>query len=175
MKLILPAFLILILITSCCPEPKEITAEDLKREQEAVVNVNRAYNKASEEKNFSSMVETLAGEVIFFGTDSAEIIRTFSDFKKQMLKQWEYYEKMQYGELTDVSIQMDQNATFASIIFGVPVDLTRMGKMERHFLRVSRTLKKEKNKWVIVSGIVSIARSADLTQDQPSAENTKPE
>lgn len=174
MKIFLPAILILILLSSCCPEPKELTADEMKKEQEAVVNVNRAYNKASEEKNFSSMVETLAGEVIFFGTDSAEVIRTFSDFKKQMLKQWEYYEKMQYGDLTDVSIQMDQNATFASIIFGVPVDLTRMGKLERHFLRVSRTLKKEKGKWVIVSGIVSIARSPDIVEAQPS-DSTKAE
>lgn len=160
-----------IIAASCCPEKKELTSDQIDSEKQAVINVIKAYNQAAEDKNFSAMVETLAGEVIFFGTDSSEIIKTFADYKKQMLRQWEYYEAMKYGELYDSYIQMDDQANFASIIFGVPVTLTRNGITEKHFLRVSRTLKKEKGKWVIVSGIVGIARSGEEIIDSVSEAN----
>ncbi len=165
MKTILLLIPTLLLIFSCCPEQKDLTAEQLKLEKEAVINVIKAYNKAADAKNFSAMVETLAGEVTFFGTDSAEVITTFSDYKKQMLKQWDYYDEMKYGELYDVHIQMDKQVTFASAIFGVPITLRRGNQIENHFLRVARTFKKEKGKWVISSGIVGITRSGDQISD----------
>ncbi|MBM2816856.1 MAG: SnoaL-like protein [Ignavibacteria bacterium] len=146
--------------SACCPEPKALTAEEISKEEAAAMKVCDDYNKASQQKNWAALVETLAGEVIFFGTDSAEIIKTFAEFKIKMLDQWKRYDKMVYGKMTDASVQMDKNATFASVIFGVPVTLTTPLSNKTYFLRVSRTLKKEKEKWVIVSGIVGVA--ADL-------------
>ncbi len=165
MKITLLIILFTIFAFSCCPEQKELSADQIKLEKEAVINVIKAYNKAADAKNFSAMVETLAGEVTFFGTDSAEVITTFSDYKKQMLKQWEYYDEMKFGELYDVHIQMDKQGTLASAIFGVPITLRRGDKVENHFLRVARTLKKEKGKWVISSGIVAIARTGEQFVD----------
>ena len=162
MKKLLPIIFILMIFifASCCPEPEELSPEELAKEKEAVINVNEAYNIASENEDFSAMVKTLADEVFFFGTDSSEVIKTFSEFKKAILRQWEVYDKMDYGEMHDISIQMDNHASFASIIFGVPCELSQKGKTERLYLRIARTLKKnDKAKWVIVSGIVGIARS----------------
>lgn len=159
MKKYLPFLLICLFLISCNPEQKFVTPEQIEKEKQQVINVIERYNTASEDKNFSAMVETLADEVIFFGTDSSEIIRTFAEFKKTMKKQWEQFERIDFGELADVSIQMDDNATFASIIFGVPCDITYQGETKRYYLRGSRTLKKEKNKWVIVSGILSVVSS----------------
>ncbi len=159
MKKYLPFLLIYLLFIGCKAEQKFLTQKQIKKEKQQVMDVIERYNTASEEKNFSAMVETLADEVIFFGTDSSEIIRTFADFKKTMKKQWEQFEKIHFGELSDVSIQMDDNATFASIIFGVPCQLTFNGETKRYFLRGSRTLKKENDKWVIVSGILSVVSS----------------
>ncbi len=159
MKKYLPFLLICLLFASCNPEQKFLSPEQIKQEKQQVMSVIERYNTASEDKNFSAMVETLADEVIFFGTDSSEIIRTFAEFKTKMKEQWEQYERIDFGELSDVSIQMDDNATFASIIFGVPCHLTFDGETTHYYLRGSRTLKKENNKWVIVSGILSVVSS----------------
>ncbi|MDQ1267014.1 MAG: SnoaL-like protein [Bacteroidota bacterium] len=160
-KFLLPLFMVVIL-ASCCPEPKLLSPEEVEKEKNAIIAVNKAYNVSSEEKNFSAMVETLAGEVIFFGTDSAEIIRTFADFKTKMLDQWKQYDKIKYGEMVDISIQMDKNATFASMIYGIPCTLTKGGTSSSYFLRVARMLKKENDKWVIVSGIVGLTSNVAL-------------
>ncbi len=144
-----------IFILSCAPEKNEMA--DLDKEKAAIVQVMKDYNKASEDKNFYAMVNTLASEVIFFGTDSSEIIKTFPEFKKQMLNQWKTFDKMKYGKMADISIQMDPNAKLASIIFGVPLEITIGVHKAKLFLRIARTLKKEKDKWVIVSGIVGNA------------------
>lgn len=158
-------FTLLIILTaiiySCCPEPKELTTDEIQKEKDAIIKVLQAYNQAAEDKNFSAMVETLAGEVIFYGTDSSEIITTFADYKKQMLQQWERYEKLDYGELSNVSIQLDEAAKFASAIYGMSVKLTHAGITEDLFLRAARTLKKENERWVIVTGIVGIARTGE--------------
>jgi ketosteroid isomerase-like protein len=163
MKKVLLPFLIFLLFYGCEPEPEFLTAEQIEKEKQAVVDVVKTYNKANENKNFSAMVETLADEVIFFGTDSAEVIKTFAEFKKAMMAQWERYDVMEYGQMTDVSIQLDPNATLASIIYGIPMHVEKNGKEADLFLRVSRTLEKQKGNWVIVSGIVGITR--------PSGEN----
>ena len=87
MKKYLLFLLIYLLFIGCKPEQKFLTPEQINEEKQQVMDVIKRYNTASEEKNFSAMVETLADEVIFFGTDSSEIIRTFADFKKTMKKQ----------------------------------------------------------------------------------------
>jgi hypothetical protein len=161
MKKILLVILSIVIISGCKREMEGLPSEEIAREKDAVIKVCTEYNKASEVKSWSRMVLTLADEVIFFGTDSSEIIRTFPDFKKKMLEQWEEYESIKYGDMVDVSIQMDKQATLASIIFGMPVFLTKNGTTVHYFLRGSRTLKKEKESWVIVSGIVGIARSGE--------------
>ncbi len=156
-KLLVFLFVVSLFLPLGCgggPEEKVLTIKDIEREKAAIVDVIKAYDKAAEEKNFSKMVETLASNVIFFGTDSSEVIKTFADYRKKMLEQWKEFDSMKYGEPQDVSIQMDDNATWASIIFGVPFQVKIGDDSANLFLRVQRTLKKEKGKWVIVSGIV---------------------
>ncbi|MFC2130643.1 nuclear transport factor 2 family protein [Bacteroidota bacterium] len=154
MKKTLYTLFLIIFIVSCTPQKEELTIEEIEKEKQAIIQVMKDYNVAAESKNFSHMIETLAGEVIFFGTDSSEVIKTFADYKKKMIAQWEAFDKMKYGEMYDVSIQMDDNATLASIIFGTPLDITIGDETANLFIRIARTLKKEKGKWVIVSGIV---------------------
>jgi ketosteroid isomerase-like protein len=171
MKRFLPLFLTLILIFSACgpDKPRDLTPEQMQKEKDAIIKVNEEYNRASEDKNWSSMVELLSRDVIFFGTDSAEIIRTFADFKKKMTSQWQTYDKMVYGDLVDISIQMDNQATIASVFFGVPCDVVQSGQLTHYFLRAARTLKKEEGKWVIVSGVVGIARTGDTKPVAPDS------
>lgn len=147
------------LFPACQSEPKSLSKEQMEKEKVKVIDVIKAYNTASEKKNFGDMVETLAGEVTFFGTDSGEVIHSFDQFKETMLAQWKEYDMTRYGEISDMFIEIDPNANFASVIYGIPL-YTKKGDVEENvYLRVARTLRKEKDKWVIVSGIVSIART----------------
>ena len=153
--------IMIIMIAGCSPTPKELTQAEIEKEKQAIINTVKQFNTAVEEENFAKIVPTLAEEVIFFGTDSAEVIKTFADFKSKMMAQWERYDNLEYGAMNDVSIQMDKNATFASFIFGIPVDISKDGNNVHMFLRVMRALKKENNKWVIVSGVVGEVKSGD--------------
>gem|GEM_PF-593846 len=157
MKKILTTFFILVFVYACTPQKEELSLQDIEKEKQAIVQVMKEYNKAAEEKNFSHMIETLAGEVIFFGTDSSEVIKTFAEFKAKMEEQWKTFDNMKYGDMYDIDIQMDENATIASIIFGTPLEIRIGSESAKLFIRVARTLRKEKGKWVIVSGIVGNA------------------
>lgn len=154
---ILPVLLMVLLFASCGPSRDPLTVDELSKEKEAVKQVLKAYNKAFEDQNFAGILPTLSQDVIFFGTDSADVITSLNDFKRKITEQFKNVSNTKYGEMTDVSIQMDPYGYLASIIYGIPVNLTIGGKQEHMFLRVARTLKKEDNKWVIVSGIIGVA------------------
>jgi len=149
-----------LLIISCQSEPKHLSPERIDKEKAMIMETIKLYHDASEDKNFGMMIESLASEVVFFGTDSGEVITSFADYKQKMLEQWQEYDVTRYGEPYDVFIEMDPNAKLASIIFGVQLFVKKREYENTYQLRVARTLKKEKEKWVIVSGISSIPRSA---------------
>jgi ketosteroid isomerase-like protein len=149
--------LAIIFISSCSPNREPLTTEELSKEKEAVIDVMKAYNKAFQDKNFAGILPTLSDDVIFFGTDSAEVIKSLSDFKKKITEQFNSVQKMEYGEMTDISVQMDPYGIYSSIIFGVSVDIFQNDKREHMFLRAARNLRKEEGKWVIVSGIIGRA------------------
>ncbi len=157
--LFLPIFVLIFGLAACAPEKDFLSPLELENEKTLIKDVMEDYNRASEEKSFGRIVETLADEVIFFGTDSSEVIKTFADFKKAIEKQWQEYDAVSYGELRDISIQMDDQATLATIIYGVNAVYTRNGVNQDYYLRIARILKKKNHKWLIVSGIVGIVRS----------------
>lgn len=166
MRFSLPTILILIasFFVACQPKPKFLSPVEIQNEKDKVQNVIVDFHVALEEKNFGKLVETLADEVIFFGTDSSEIIKTFADFKMAIDKQWKDYDQIDYGELRDVSIQMDDNATLASIIYGTNAVITKKGVSVEYYLRIARILRKKSDRWLIVSGIVGIVRTDDEAQ-----------
>ncbi|MDT3739957.1 MAG: nuclear transport factor 2 family protein [Candidatus Kapabacteria bacterium] len=147
-----------LIFSACGPKKEYLSPLEIENEKSNVKSVIADYNRAFEDKNFGKVVETLADEVIFFGTDSSEVIKTFADFKKAIEKQWQEYDKVTYGDLRDVSIQMDDNGTIASIIYGVHADYLQKDTSYHYYLRIARVLKKKNHKWLIVSGIVGIVR-----------------
>ncbi len=159
----------LFLVYNCGPRPDELTTAEMAKEKEEIIATIKAFNKAMEQERFEGLVPYLSEDVIFFGTDSSEIIKSLSDFKKAITEQFNAVENLTYGEMSDVSIQMDSRGTLASIIYGIPTTYKMTGSQEpeNYFFRVNRTLKKEGGKWVIVSGIVSIARTGKPIQPEP--------
>jgi ketosteroid isomerase-like protein len=167
----------IIFLSSCKPEQEFLSPEQILKEKEAVQNVIKTYNDASEDRNFAKIVETLAEEVKFFGTDSAEIITTFPQFKEAIQLQWDEYERINYGHMQDVFIDMDPNGQLATIMYGQPVDLFKNGVHKHVYVRVQRTLKKQKGNWLIYSGIMGLANNTkiipDQTQEEAPAETTE--
>lgn len=163
MRNFLPIILIVCttFIWSCQPKPQYLSPLEIQKEKEKVQKVIVEFHRAFEEKNFGKLVETLADEVIFFGTDSSEIIKTFADFKMAIDKQWQEYDRIDYGDLRDVSIQMDDNATIASIIYGTNALISKGGVEVEYYLRIARILRKKNDRWLIVSGIAGIVRTDD--------------
>ncbi|NLO19024.1 MAG: nuclear transport factor 2 family protein [Ignavibacteria bacterium] len=151
--------LLSILLYSCAEEKgKTLTFDQLEKEKEAIKSVITTYNQAIQSRNFSPIVELLSKDVIFFGSDSTETIKSIVDFKLAVEEEWSMYEKVDYGEMQDFSIFMDDAATIASVIYGLPATYYMDGVTQKVFLRYARTLKKESRKWLIISGIVGITR-----------------
>lgn len=171
LKSILSIVFIMVVLIGCgsdkATETRELLTEDeRKAEVAAIIQVINNYNKAANEKDWAGMVQTLNKEVQFFGTDSGEVSRNFAAFKETMQKQWDSYESVSYGELQDVYTELDDYASFANIIYGVPVTIIeKNGKKETIFMIVQRTLKKDpvEKRWVICSGILSIPRATPTT------------
>ncbi len=145
-------------ITACGPNRNdELTSEQIAKEKERVLNVVKEYNKANQNKSFSSIIETLSNDVVFFGSDSSEVIRNLTDFQKMIKKQWELY-NITYGDMVDVWIDIDSKGTIASVISGMPGEVHFQGQNQKYFFRVARNLKKQNNKWLISSGITGITQ-----------------
>lgn len=158
--------LMLLLAISCGPDkPQPLSPAELEVEKEKIVDVIKRYNTASANKAWSDMVELLSKDVTFYGTDSAEVLKNFQEFQKQIYQQWELYDTMVYGDLDDVHIEIDPQGQLASIIFGVPCDITKSDKTIHYYLRIARTLIKEEKKWVIKSGIVGITKTDNTWKD----------
>ncbi|GAB1372455.1 hypothetical protein MASR1M45_25170 [Candidatus Kapaibacterium sp.] len=158
---LLIAITTLLLIASCGPKKTYLTPLEIENEKNAVKQVMNDYHRAFEKKDFGKVVETLADEVIFFGTDSSEVYKTFADFKKAIEKQWQYYDRIRYGDIVDESIQMDDNGTIATIIYGVKAEYIKGDSTQSYYLRISRVLKKKNNKWLLAGGLVGIVREDD--------------
>jgi hypothetical protein len=106
------------------------------------------------------MVRYLANDLTIFGSDSGETVKSLSEFKVAIEKQWQEIDSMKYGDMMDIYILMDSKGKIASAIYGVPLRLWSGGRSVHLFLRVARTLKKEGGSWVIASGITGITRSS---------------
>ena len=167
MKSSLLILLTFIFIVGCGiqDKPKELNEVQLNAEKEAVKSVIKEYNKAFENKNFTPILNLLAKDVKLFGSDSAEIINSITEFNEELKKEWALYDKIKYGDMVNVSIFFDNQATLASVIYGISCSFTRNDNTQTYFFRVARTLKKEDGKWVIVSGIVGIATTGQSSTE----------
>lgn len=164
MKFLLP-FLLVFLLLSCSTSEEQLSTEEEVREKEKIVEVLKSYNRAYEKKNFSEMVRFLANDLTFFGSDSGETVKSLSEFKVAIEKQWQEIDSMKYGDMVDIYILMDSKGKIASAIYGVPLQLWSNGRSVHLFLRVARTLKKEGGNWVIASGITGITRASKSVKD----------
>ena len=123
-------------------------------------NAYQAKDLAAARKPFTS-----SGELLFFGTDSAEVVRTPGEWETQMKNDWELFQSVKFGEMRNVSVVVSSDGELGSILCETPADIT-MGGQQSHFLfRFDGTVRKETGEWRFVQGMIAIA-----TVGQSSAE-----
>ncbi len=159
MKNLLLSFFLVIFIVGCGVKQKDEPVVNLDEERKAVHQVIADYHQGNTDENWFQVEKTLAENVVFFGTDSAETIKSRAEFQTKLKEQAAKY-KIKYLQILDETITMDDKATVASIIYGVPINIEFRGNVYHAFTRQSKTLKKENGNWLITSGIVGVAATS---------------
>ena len=156
---------VVILVAGC--GPKKPPAPDMAKDKAAVETAINNFLKAYETKDWDGMNKLLAqsGESMWFGTDSAEIIKGRDGWAEQTKNDWQVFESVKMGGVQNLSMHMDHDAQLASAIFEVPADVMVGGQQSHMLLRFAPTLTKENGEWRFVQGVVALA-----TSGQSSAE-----
>ncbi len=175
MKKVLLLIISSVVLFSCSGrDNQELTSQQLEAEKTKVMDAIKEYNDAYQNESFARIIELLSEDVVFFGSDKGEVIRSLNEFKKMIQEQWNHYE-IKYGNIEEPSIIIDDKATVASVIFGIPGTIRQdNGPAQQVFFRIARTLKKQDKRWVISSGIVGIAKAnEEIHLEAPAADAPK--
>ncbi len=163
-RLIAPV-VILGLLSGC--GPKMMSPTDIETEKKAIESMVSTMWKAYESKDLAgtTALYTTSGDLEFFGTDSAEIVRTIPQWESQVKNDWELFQNAKFGDLKNVSVILSNDGELGSIICEMPADMTVGGQQMHSLFRLASALRKENGQWRFVHGMAAVA-----TVGQSSAE-----
>ena len=158
--------LLVVALLSGCGRQKT-TPVDTAKEKQAIESAITKFGKAYESKDLSTMTTLLStsGELMWFGTDSAEVIKSVAQWETQMKNDWQVFESVKFGEVRNLSIQVASDGQLASAVYEVPLDMTIGGQLSHALFRFGCALKKENGEWRYIQGVAGVA-----TVGQSSAE-----
>jgi ketosteroid isomerase-like protein len=158
--------LVIIALLSGCG-PRKMPPGDIVTEKKAIESLVSNFWKAFESKNLAALTKlyTTSGDLMFFGTDSAEVIRTIAQWEAQVKNDWEMFQTVKFGELKNISTIVANDGELGSIVCETPVDMTVGGQQSHSLFRFAGTLRRENGEWRFVHGMVAMA-----TVGQSSAE-----
>jgi ketosteroid isomerase-like protein len=168
MRNILPFVIAIGLLAGCAP--KALTPEQVAQEKEAIKAAIANYNKGYEAKDpeiFKNLMSD-SPDFMFFGTDVAEVIKTSVEMDTLKGYDFQLFESAKFGETQDLAIQVSGDASLASAVYQVPIELKTGGETSNATLRFAFTFRKENGWWKIVQGVAAMA-----TNGQSSAELVK--
>ena len=158
-------FVGLALLAGCAP--KKLTPDEIAAERKAIQSMVVDMWKAYESKNPAGLTSlyTTSGDLQFFGTDSAEIIRTIAQWETQAKNDLETFQSIKFGEPRNVSVILSDDGGFGSIVCECPADLT-VGGQQSHFLyRFASSVRKENGRWRFVHGMIAVATVGQSSAD----------
>ena len=149
-------FIVLALLSGCSPQKP---APDIAREKTAIEAAITGFENAYQTKDGGAMKKLFSqsDDIAWFGTDSAEVIKGWAQWEKQMNDDWQVFESIRMGTPRNLSILVDNDAQMASAIFESPVDVTMAGQSPHMLFRFGSTLRKENGEWRFVQGTVAVA------------------
>ena len=144
-----------------------MTPEQITKEKDAVESQILKLLKGFDTKDIDTMLTlfSTSDELLAFGTDAAEVLRSLSDWEDQLKYDFQLFESAKFGELQNLSIQVSKSGDLAAVLFETPADIVFAGESSHAIWRFSSTLKKEDEKWLIVHLLAAIA-----SEGQSSAE-----
>ena len=160
------AFLLVAACFSGCA-PGHLTPEDIAREKRAIESVAVQYNRLVAEKSTEAILNLFSDspELIFIGTDSAEVFKNKSQLKSHLEVDWQLLEISKVGELRNVSILLSSDAGLASMLYEVPWDMNFAGQVMHVVVRFAMTMTKEGSEWHIIQGLGQIATVGQSSED----------
>jgi len=173
----LTIILVAIIMFGC--GPKKLTTEDIIKEKEAIKSLISDFWKAYEQKDASAMLKffSTSPELLWFGTDSTEVINTIDQWETQMKNDWQLFEKVSFGELRNLSILIDDYGELASALYEAGLDMTIEGKQSHALMRGSNVLVKENGEWRFIQGMLAFASvgqsSAELMEKMKEEKEKK--
>jgi len=154
-------------LASCSGHGK-MSSQDLANEKLVVQATVTKFWKAYEQKDLATITKLLStsGELTFFGTDSAEVIKSLAQWEALMKNDWKLFDSTHFGDPQNVSIQLSSHGELASLVYEVPDVSLVEGKQVESLDRFAMTLIKENGEWRIIQGMTAVATvgqsSADL-------------
>lgn len=156
------------IVTSCCEESKndskkELSAQQIEKEKEAVALVLEKYVIANERQNIDLVHEVWASEadIVVFGTNSDEKIIGWEDIKNTMQRQFNTFEET-YISVRDQNIKVNKFGCTAWFSEVVNYNYIYNGEAKSfEGLRFTGVLEKKDGDWFIVQSHMSIPGSVD--------------
>jgi ketosteroid isomerase-like protein len=160
-------FLVLLMVIASGCSSQKPAAEDIAKEKEAVKAVIADFSQAYQSKDLAGVTKLISssGEFLFFGTDSAEVLKSKADFETQMNNDWQLFESAKLGEPRNLSIQMSNDGQLAFAIYEASFDATIGGQPSHSLVRFAHGMRKEEGQWRFIQGMAAFA-----TVGQSSAE-----
>ena len=143
---------------------------DIAKEKEAIKSVIASFSQAYQAKDLAGITKLVSssGEFLFFGTDSAEVMKSKADFEAQMNNDWQVFETAKLGEPRNLAIQVSNDGQLAFAVWETTLDATVGGQASQALVRFADGFKKEDGQWRLIQGVASMA-----TVGQSSAEMVK--
>jgi ketosteroid isomerase-like protein len=160
------AMILCCLILTGCGSQKPGPAQ-IAEEKKAIGKIVTDFWEAHETKDPKSMNKFMSAspEFMFFGSDSAEVIRSLAEWETQKSFDVRLFESLKAGKLKNLSIQVSGDGEMASAMGEVPLDVQTGGEGSHTLDRFAIVFRKEGGEWHIVQGLITFT-----TTGQSSAE-----
>lgn len=168
MKKFLYVIISSLLIIGCFKkeEMQDVKKVDLDNEKHAVIELINTFNSSYAKKDWDGLKKCLATTVHCFGTDTAEVMNSVSDFEKQTKNDWQLYDAIKLGTPRNLFIEIDKDGELANAIYELYFNVIHQGKGTQNISRFSVTFKKENGEWKIVHSLVQMATMGQSSAGQ---------
>lgn len=158
-------FLTVTLIAGC--GPATLSPGEIATEKKAIESVVSGFWKAYESRDAAAVLKSITSnsDLLFFGTDSAEVIRSKAQWETQVKNDWELFQTLKVGDPRNLSTLLSDDGRLGSIVCEIPVQMTVGGQESHSLFRFAATLQKESGEWRFVSGMAAVATVGQASAD----------
>lgn len=153
MRNILPNVIAIGLLAGCAP--KGLTPEQVAHEKEAIKTAIANFQKGYEGKDAKAVMNLFssAPDFMFFGTDVAEVVKSWAAFDTLKGYDFQLFESVKFGEVQHLAIQVSSDGSLASTVYQVPMEMKIGGQTSSSMFRLAFTFRKENGSWKLVQGM----------------------